>query len=83
MVHVNVVHILKCGIPQGSILGPLLFLIYIIGLNFIIIARTTDYATERMYADDTNMTFTACGVPELQHDMNMDLQFRQNWLIAE
>ena len=28
-----------------------------------------------MYTDDTNMTFTACSIPELQHDMNMDLQF--------
>ena len=35
-----------------------------------------------MYADDTNMTFTACSIPELKHDMNMDLQFLQNWLIA-
>ena len=35
-----------------------------------------------MYADDTNMTFTACNIPELQPDMNIDLQFLQNWLIA-
>ena len=28
------------------------------------------------------MTFTACGIPELLHDMNIDLQFLQNWLIA-
>lgn len=42
-----------------------------------------DYATVRVYANDTNMTFTACSIPELQHDMNMDLQFSQNLPIAE
>ena len=35
-----------------------------------------------MYANDTNLTFTACSIPELQHDMNVDLRFLQNWLIA-
>ena len=40
-----------------------------------------DYATTRMYADDTKLTFTAGSIPEL-HDMNVDLQYIQNWLIA-
>ena len=69
--------ILRCGVPQGSILGPLLFLIYINDLTTM-----ADYATVRMYADDTNMTFTACSIPELQHDMDIDLQFLQSWLVA-
>ena len=28
------------------------------------------------------MTFTACSIPELQHDMSVDLQYLQQWLIA-
>ena len=35
-----------------------------------------------MYADNTNLTFIACSIPELQHDMNVDLRYLQNWLIA-
>ena len=34
-----------------------------------------------MYSDDTNLTFTACSMTELQHDMNVDLLYLQNWLI--
>ena len=42
---------LLCGIPQGSILGPLLFLLYINGLPQAVVSDSL------LYADDTCIVF--------------------------
>ena len=44
--------LVKCGVPQSSILGPMLFLVYINDLNDIVIKSRII-----MFADDTNMFF--------------------------
>ena len=50
--HLSSASPLNCGVPQGSIIGPLLFLIYINDLP-----NCLNVGTPRMYADDTNVTF--------------------------
>ena len=59
---------ISCGIPQRSILGPLLFIIYINHLPYCL-----NYSKARMFDDDTNITTTAETLDELKFLVNRDL----------
>ena len=45
---------ITCGVPQGSTLGPLLFLLYINDLNFSIKSSTISH-----FADDTSILYAS------------------------
>ena len=65
------------GAPQGSCLGPLLFLIYINDPPFSI-----KHADVTMYADDTSMTYASKDLNEVKYKINEDLSNIESWLMG-
>ena len=67
---------ITCGVPQGSILGPLLFLLYINDLP-----ECLSSTTPCIYADDTQIFSSSYDANELVIKLNSDLAHVCNWLI--
>ena len=65
---------ITCGVSQGSILGPLLFNLYINDL------ATVSDLTVRLYADDACLTFSESNLTVLQNAMNKELNLVNDWL---
>ena len=65
------------GVPQGSVLGPLLFLIYINDLHHAI-----NYSSVYHFADDTNLLNISSSQKRTQKQVNLDLKSLYKWLLA-
>ena len=66
---------LICGIPQGSILGPLLFLLYINDLPQAVVSDSL------LYADDTCIVFQHENVTEIEKQLLKDFSSLCDWFV--
>jgi len=74
-VHYSSWELIKHGVPQGSILGPLLFLLYINDLPKV----TAKNAKLVLYADDTSLIITSDSYTEYTIKLNNVLRDVQEW----
>lgn len=69
----------SAGVPQGSVLGPLLFLVYVNDITDQLLCLT------RLFADDSSLFISATDIRDIEGIVNHDLiiisQWAKQWLV--
>lgn len=70
---------ISAGVPQGSVLGPLLFLIYVndVAVNMLSLCR--------LFADDSSLQYSSNNILNIEYILNHDLKILESlskkWLL--
>ena len=68
---------INCGVPQGSLLGPLLFIIYINDF-----CKSSDILSFILFADDSNLFYSHSNPHTLVNVVNSELEKVTQWIRA-
>ena len=68
---------INCRVPQGRVLGPLLFLLYI--NDIYVSSQKLDF---HLFADDTSLLFSNKNLQTFEQTVNSELTNISDWLLA-
>ena len=75
--HSSEIKSIKCGVPQGSVLGPLLFLLYINDLP-----NVSSKLRFYLFADDTNLYYESYDLKKIEKVVNKEMNKLFQWLCS-